>query len=136
MLKHYQIQKVDSVDFNYAVISKDWFRLDDYINEVSSDFKRKSFKGHVLFDCLLSNGNSNRFLVAYFNGNSFDLNTFKQITQIENRLQQTIEEVYSKNISWIENNLVLSEAQKFLLKKKLLKATKTKIVKRKKLQLA
>ncbi|MES2395490.1 MAG: type II toxin-antitoxin system RnlB family antitoxin [Bacteroidota bacterium] len=134
MIKYYQIQKINSSDYNYAVISKDWHRIDDYIIEVSDELKKKTFKGSVLFDCLLSNGNSNRFLEAYFDGYSFDFNSFREINKIDNSISKSLDEIYKKNLDWIEFNNILSHSQKFLLKKKLTKSPK-KIIKRK-MQLA
>jgi hypothetical protein len=119
MEKHYHIKKLNSTDFKYVVISKNYFSISDYLNEVRADLKDKFYQGIVLFDCLLSKGKSDRFLTAYFNGNSFDFNTFKSLESVNLDIHNVLDQVYSKNIEWVENNMILSNAQKFLLKRRL-----------------
>ncbi|MBI3521196.1 MAG: type II toxin-antitoxin system RnlB family antitoxin [Bacteroidetes bacterium] len=119
MVKYYQIQKTNSSEYNYVVISKNWYRLDDYISQVREDFHKKEFHGNVVFDCFLNNANSNRFFSAYFDGNNFDSKSFKELKSVDSLIEETVNKVYSKHIEWIENSIILSDAQKFIFKKKL-----------------
>lgn len=124
MFKHYQIKELHSSDYRYTVIAKNWHRIDNYLLDVSRDLKKNRFCGSVLFDCLLSNGSSNRFLSASFNGDSFDRNSFREVEHVQDAILSELNDVYRKNPSWIENSDILSDAKKFLMKKEFTKQNK------------
>lgn len=128
MNKIYQIQKLDSSEFTYVVIAKDYHRIDDYIVDAGNELRLKNFSGAVLFDCLFNNGLKDRFYVAYFNGRAFDLRSFKSLEKVDNNVTINLNRVYLKNINWLENNTILSNAQKFLFKKKLGNTVSSKVL--------
>jgi len=79
-MKNYKIQKLNNINIKYGYII---FAINDdspleYLQDIEKDLVKKNFKGIVLFDLLLSNGDEyNRYVEAYFDGNFFELSSFK-----------------------------------------------------------
>ena len=90
-MKNYKIQKVNNINNKYEYII---FAINDdspleYLQDIEKDLAKKNFKGLVLFDLLLSNGDEyNRYVEAYFDGKFFELSSFKCPT-----LNQEIESI-------------------------------------------
>lgn len=116
-MKNYKIQKVNNINIKYEYII---FAINDdspleYLQDIEKDLAKKNFKGLVLFDLLLSNGDEyNRYVEAYFNGNLFELSSFKSPT-----LNQEIEHIsinfFKKYPDYIEKG-VLSSIDIFKIK--------------------
>lgn len=89
--------------------------LDD-LDELE-DTLGNEFCGKILFDLLLSNGNSsNRYIEANYNGKSFDYASFKIPNTIDKKVRDISTYFYSNNEQFLNSNVV-SNAFKFLLKK-------------------
>lgn len=82
------------------------------------------FVGHVLIDGLLSTGfASNRFLKLYFDGQHFDYMKDAEIVDVENVSKDQLNTIYNwfkDNGEVVDNNAILPDAQRYLLKKGLL----------------
>lgn len=116
--KAFEIGSLNKRKKQAIVYSTNYLRLDDYINDVAFLLKEKSFKGKVIFDLLLSNGNSfNRFIEMLFNGDAFEIKTTKVINDIDDTIINNSLDFYSSHASYLEDS-VLSKSQKFLVKKK------------------
>lgn len=89
----------------------------DYIGSLTEDIKNTGYKGEILFDLLLCNGTNNRYIKTYFDGNSFDFNCSKRIKDVDENIKRRIFEFLQNNLQLIDNNLILQNVQKFLLRK-------------------
>jgi hypothetical protein len=116
--KAFEIGSLNKRKKQAIVYSTNYLRMEEYMNEVALFLKEKSFRGKVIFDLLLSNGNSfNRFIEVFFNGDNFDSKTIKVINNIDDNIINKSLDFYNSHLSLLENS-VLSKAQKFLIKKK------------------
>jgi hypothetical protein len=116
-MKNYKIQKVNNINIKYEYII---FAINDdspleYLQDIEKDLAKKNFKGLVLFDLLLSNGDEyNRYVEAYFDGKFFELSSFKGPT-----LNQEIEHIsinfFKKHPEYIDKG-VLSSIDIFKMK--------------------
>lgn len=92
-------------------------RSDCYLNEVKNELIEIDYKGKVIFDLLLSNGMvQNRFSEIDFKNNDFDLNSVLIFKPSEEQLQSH-NNFYRNYQAVVDQNLILSKPQKFLLRK-------------------
>lgn len=100
---------------NCLVFSTSYISLTEQLPDIIHTLKSIDFKGVVVFDLLLSNGNSvNRFISSVFDGVCFNdfviLNDQKEIQEVRG-----ISSVfYSKNHEFVENS-ILSKNEKRLI---------------------
>lgn len=115
----YKIEKVNSPDDNikYTVYSTDYRNPFDSLPEISSYFKSISYHGKVLFDCLTSNGNNNRFSEISFDGNSFDRNTYEDVEIPHSEFRTMLNKFYSDHFLDIDLT-TCTKALKFLIQNK------------------
>ena len=116
-MKNYKVQKVNNINNKYEYII---FAINDdspleYLQDIEKDLAKKNFKGLVLFDLLLSNGDEyNRYVEAYFDEKFFELSSFKDPT-----LNQEIERIsinfFKKHPEYIDKG-VLSSIDIFKMK--------------------
>jgi len=102
------------------VFSTSFERLDHHLSDLEQRFKEKKYKGKVIIDLLLSNGNSNnRYVEINFNGLEFEIKQAKTI-QPNSELERISITFYKKNPELLDN-CTLNHAQQFLVKKGILK---------------
>lgn len=84
-------------------------------------FRNAAFKGYVLIDALLSNGfSSNRFVKVYFDGQHFDQLNRIEVVETENVSDEVLNAVYTwfkENPEVVDQNAILPNAQRWILKK-------------------
>lgn len=115
-MKTFEIKKIEDQDNICLVLSKSYINPIDDLGLIEKEL-RQGFVGKVIFDLMLSNGNSsNRFMEAMFDGQKFDYSSFK-ITDVDMRIKKISAGYYQENPHLLEGNYVLSNASKFLLKK-------------------
>ncbi len=118
MEQPFEIGSLDKRKKQAIIYSTNYLRLEEYVNEVAFLLKEKSFKGKVIFDLLLSNGNSfNRYIEMLFDGDNFEIKTTRIINDIDDNIINNSLDFYSSHESYLDNS-VLSKSQKFLIKKK------------------
>ena len=101
----YSIQKLDQD--RYLVFGKNYARIDDLFIVVSEDLKKKKFKGELVFDLLLSNGNnSSRFFQITFTGEVFELDTLKKIKQPDNGIIDKVNSYLRKHRDILYNGIL------------------------------
>lgn len=102
-----------------------------YDHPVSSIFVHEQalrdagFVGHVLIDGLLATGfTSNRFLKMYFDGQHFEYMNAEivDVEQVSKAQLNVIYNWFKDNFEFVENNAILSNVQRYLLKRGLLLA--------------
>ena len=87
---------------------------------IEKDLKQIGIKGEILFDLLLSHGNTpDRFFEASFNGEEIREESLKQLPSISENIKKISQAFYNSQQDFVENS-VLTRAQKFLVKKKAL----------------
>lgn len=118
MNKNHKIKKINKGEYGYLVLSIDSTRLDDYLSNVALSLKRKKYNGSVIFDLLMSNGNKDRYYSALFDGNRFNLNSFRQIESTDCMITKSSNSFYLKNLNLIESSDI-PRSKKFLIKKEI-----------------
>jgi hypothetical protein len=114
-MRDYQVERYD--DIGCVIFSISEYNPTDYISTIEQDLIKESYKGNVVFDLLLANGNNfNRYLKAYFNGNGFNRDSYKIIDKPQHQLKKKSIDFYQKNIDFLENS-ILSKPIKFMIKK-------------------
>ncbi len=76
------------------------------LNQVAKELRKYKYEGNVIFDLLLSTGNtSNRFLVSRFLNRNFETKSFKK-TQISPKIKNEITIYYKDNIEFLKNSIL------------------------------
>ena len=107
----YEIQVLDSLEYNIIVYSRAANTISDYIKEVAVQLISKNYTGLVLFDLLLSNGVNDRYYILNFNGYQFEYNTLRKLDIISHKIRNTSNNYYRNNISLLESS-ILTKKQK------------------------
>lgn len=116
-MKTYEIQKIgDNHPYLFLVLSTSYCSPLDYLSDVAESLGQEC-KGKILFDLLLTNGNSsNRYIEAEFNGLEFDYSSFKIPLSIDLKIKGVSAFFYKNHDQFWSSNIV-SNSFKFLLKK-------------------
>lgn len=105
----YSMQKLDSN--RYLVFGTNYVRLEELFANVNQDLKKKKFRGELILDLLLSNGNnSSRFFKINFNGDHVDLESLKKIQVPDHTTIQKVNSYLKKHIEVLSNG-ILSTAE-------------------------
>lgn len=108
----YEIQMLDSLEYNVIVYSRAANTISDYIKEVSVQLVSKNYIGIVLFDLLLSNGINDRYYILNFNGSQFEYNTLRKLNIISNKIYNTSNNYYKNNLNLLESSILTSKQKK------------------------
>ncbi|MBU8967513.1 type II toxin-antitoxin system RnlB family antitoxin [Bacillus safensis] len=116
-MKNYEIQELHNCQmYPFVVFSTSYVNPLEDIEYIQEELKDR-FEGKVLFDLLLSNGNSsNRYLEAEFNGFHFDFSSFKVLEKVDTFLKETTGRFYQNHPNYLPNS-ILPNAHQFLIKK-------------------
>ncbi|MBA3026708.1 MAG: hypothetical protein FP820_09945 [Sulfurimonas sp.] len=113
--KFYRINKLN--DSTMLILSTSYHSPTEQLNSIEKELIKKKFEGKVLFDMLLSNGNSEqRFFETSFMNNVINLNNIINISNQVDEIKEASRRFYLKHFDLVENSHVLSNAAKFLLK--------------------
>ena len=118
-MENYKIQKVDKeiVGYEYKIYAINNDSPLEYLVDIEKDLAERNFKGYILFDLLLSNGNEyNRFLEGYFDGESFDSASFK-CPRLKHGVERDSLLFFKRNQEYLDKG-VLSSIDIFVLKEK------------------
>lgn len=117
-MESYVIQKnINSETFDCIIFSTYYVSPVENLIEIEEQLKGKRLT--VLFDLLMSNGNSNnRYIVGEFNGTHFVYPSFRIITPEEKtiEIQKQSAEFYTKYSNYVEDS-VLSQYQQNMIEK-------------------
>ncbi|WP_195938459.1 type II toxin-antitoxin system RnlB family antitoxin [Romboutsia sp. 1001713B170131_170501_G6] len=114
----YEIAKTKDIEYSSIIFSTDCSNPIDDLTNIEKDLRHEGYIGKVIFDLLLVNGNcNNRFIEAFFNGQKFDRQSFKNHNLISQELKAIITDFYYINSGIVENSR-LSKPIKFLIKRK------------------
>jgi len=119
MAKYYYIEKLNKEKYPYIIFSKSYISPIEDIESLELDLQKIGAKGKIIFDLLLSNGDSpDRYFEADFDGRHLDRKSFRQVNSISKKVKQISNKYYHNNLNLLKNS-VLSKAQKFLIKNKI-----------------
>lgn len=107
----FEIKIVESYEYQIIVFSKDSSTISDYISDVAEKLSERRYRGHVLFDLLLSNGLDDRYYVLNFNGDSFDYKTLHKLGNTSCQLFNISNRYYKEHIKLLRSS-ALSKYQK------------------------
>ena len=115
-MKYYKINKIDNE--KTVVFSVSHHSPTEQLDSIAKELLKKQFKGLVIFDMLLSNGNTKqRYFESMFNGTNFLSESFKTICEQAVELKEISHKFYSKNIALVDKSHILPKSTKFLIKK-------------------
>lgn len=115
-MKYYKINKIDNE--KTVVFSVSHHSPTEQLDSIAKELLKKQFKGVVIFDMLLSNGNTKqRYFESMFNGTNFLSESFKNICDQAVELKEISHKFYSKNIALVDKSHILPKSTKFLIKK-------------------
>ena len=118
MEKYYKIKKASFKQYPYIVFSTCYINPLDEKTDIEKELKRKDVKGKILFDLLLSHGNTpDRFFEAIFDGCEILEDSIKNVAIVSDEIKKLASDFYYKKQEYLENS-VLSNAQRFLIKNK------------------
>ncbi len=120
MKKQYHLTVLNGELYKYVSFSLGYSRPEEYLPSLEKELARKKFQGYILFDLLLCNGfNSQRYLKSYFDGNSFQEDSFVILTdkELNSKIKEASFKFYSTQNELLDNNCLLTKAQKFLVRK-------------------
>lgn len=113
-MKYYDIRKLNNSCYDYLIFSTSYVNPLECVNDIESSLKENNYS-KVLFDLLLSNGNStNRFIEATFDGRK--LENFQTCENVDIEIKRESGRYYQDNNNLLKNS-VLSRPQKFLVSK-------------------
>ena len=111
MIKKFDILKTET---GLVVVTLNNNRLDEVLFEVEQQLKLEKYKGNLLFDLLLTNGQStNRFIHTSFNGSRMNTRALKVIesNKVGIKPLHAISRYHFKHVNQIKNSF-LSSLQK------------------------
>lgn len=116
-MKNYEILTINE---KHVVVATSYVNPIDELYNIEDDLRQKEFVGEVTFDLLFCNGISNRYIEVHFNGDSFDVIKSRILANIDDDIKEAIYSFYMDNKTILKDSS-LSQAEQFLLKKKLIK---------------
>jgi hypothetical protein len=115
MKQAYEIKRLE--DSTYIIWSVSYVSPTEYLGDIARGLSAQKFRGKVVFDLLLANGNaSNRFMGAYFDGETFVHNSFLVIQHDLDRLKRISLSFYHDHLELLEHS-VLPKTTQFLIRK-------------------
>lgn len=119
MSKTYHMEKISAGSYPCIIFSTSYISPMDQLETVEDDLKKIGVVGNILFDLLLSHGNTpDRFYEALFNGKKIDINSLKRVESISENIKQICTDFYHNHVHFLKNS-ILSSPQKFLIKKRI-----------------
>lgn len=115
-MKYYQLLKTN-LEFQYVLVGHSYIHPISLVQEIEELLKNSGYVGEVLLDGLLSNGFSDkRFAKVFFDGASFDMLNVELVEYPSDDLDYFIYIYYMNNQDVIDDDNILAEYQKYLLK--------------------
>lgn len=106
--------------YQYISFSVDYSRPDEYLSDLAMELAQRKFSGYIIFDLLLCNGlNSQRYIKSFFDGSNFQYDSFSTMSdkELDVSLKQFTSNFYLTHKELLDRSVLLSKAQKFLIRK-------------------
>ncbi|NLD35869.1 MAG: type II toxin-antitoxin system RnlB family antitoxin [Desulfatiglans sp.] len=118
MKNYYKIKKTNFKQYPYIVFSTCYINPMDQKEDIEKELKKNKVQGKILFDLLLSHGNTpDRFFEAIFDGYEILEDSIKNIVIVPDKIKDIAADFYYIKQEFLENS-VLSNTQKFLIRNK------------------
>jgi len=89
----------------------------NHLQTIEGELYRSGIQGEIVFDLLLSNGNTtDRFYSAFFDGEKLIEESIKKVLTPSSTIQKESLSFYHSKTKYLKNS-VLNKAQRFLIKK-------------------
>ena len=100
----------------FVIIGNSAERMETFFDEISTELSLRTFNGIIIFDCLLSNGNSSRrYFTALFSDNQIVRKSIKIISDVEQPIKAFTQEYFLKNRSILNKGILTQHEIKRLL---------------------
>ena len=97
-VKHFEIFPFPDGSYRFAIFATSGINPLSEISEIEKELTKREGPGFVLFDLLLSNGEtSNRYISAFFDGKKFNLETFKTVQSLPREFKKIAKDYYARN---------------------------------------
>ena len=114
----YKIIQTSIDPYPYIIFSTSYLNPMDQREALEKDLKQIGVNGKILFDLLLSHGNTpDRFCEANLNGDKISEESLKSTEAISKKIKEISIDFYHSQQHFLENS-VLSKSQKFLIRRK------------------
>ena len=114
----YKIIKTTIDPYFHIIFSTGYINPMDQREALEKELKQIGVQGKILFDLLLSHGNTpDRFFEAFFNGEKISEESLKSTGSISKKIKEISIDFYHSQQHFLENS-VLSKTQKFLIRRK------------------
>lgn len=118
MEKNYELIKLNNEPYDFLVIATSSNSPLGYLDVIASEFTSENVK--VLFDLTLINGNnSNRYLEGLYVKNSFVMNSFSKINDVDSKIKEISYDFFERNEEIVRSS-VIPNTLKFLLLEKMI----------------
>ncbi|BHH83760.1 type II toxin-antitoxin system RnlB family antitoxin [Desulforhopalus sp. 52FAK] len=116
MSYRYHIHKYNTDNLSAVIFSTNVDSPMNYLGSVEEELHKNGVKGNVLFDLLLSTGNtSERYYSAFFDGDKLVENSIKKFKNPSKDILKESLLFYHQKSHFLKNS-VLNKAQKYLIK--------------------
>ncbi len=120
MNAYYKILNTSIARYRCIVFATSYVNPMDQKDALEKDLMRIGIKGKILFDLLLSHGNNqDRYFEAFFNGEKINEESLKSTKSVSKKIKKLSSDFFLAKQHYLDNS-VLSRAQKFLIRKKIL----------------
>jgi hypothetical protein len=117
MKKYYHIEKTSKIPYHCIILSTSYKSPIDQLDILERDLRAKEINGDVLFDLLLSHGNTpDRFYKLSFDGIKINMDSFKKVESVSKEIRAITNNFYRDHQHLLKNSM-LSNHHKFFLKK-------------------
>jgi hypothetical protein len=111
-MKLYRLHKLDIPEYGYVVYSASYMSPLDQLTSIERELERHGYVGPVVFDLLLSVGNSDtRFQVMHFDGQKLSLCSAKTLTQQKEEFRRRSAQFYQKNYDKLDMSILTKPTQ-------------------------
>ncbi|WP_027367634.1 type II toxin-antitoxin system RnlB family antitoxin [Desulfocurvibacter africanus] len=116
-MKLYEMKKIPNPDCGFLIFSLSHINPLDQLQEVENELSRVSYIGLVVFDLLMTVGNtSNRFMQMLFDGRKLVLQSAKRVEDACEDLQSISADFYRNNFDSLDTT-VLTKPARYKLRK-------------------
>lgn len=109
-----KVCKVDDSEVAVITAVADYHPM-QHLKDLSAELKSINYRGFVVFDLLVFNGQSdNRFVTLVFNGQSFDRSSFKTLSNIDQRIKKNQDNYFRTHSDLLKKSVLsYSEVKNF-----------------------
>jgi hypothetical protein len=117
MKRSYYIEKTSKEPYHCIILSTSYKSPMDQLDVLERDLRKQEIKGNILFDLLLSHGNTpDRFYELSFDGVKLNLDSLRKVESVSKEIKMISNKFYRDNQHLLKNS-ILANHQKFFIRK-------------------